>query len=76
MEEYIHSTQLPQLSAIENRRHNSRTQKEVNPELCIPFTVPDLVYKFQMIWGTEFILGGNQMWDIHMDVNVGKTYNT
>lgn len=62
-EGYVHRTWMPQLSVKVNKALNSRTEKVIKSkiELGLPFMVPDILYKIQMICL-------RQMQEVHTDM--------
>ena len=52
MAEYVQKIQMPPGSCHRKQRHNSTTEKveKSEIELGLPFMVPDLVQRFQMIF--------------------------
>ena len=52
MNECVHRTWMPLLPAIENRRINEKVLK-FTIKLGLHFMVPELVYKFQIIYSRE-----------------------
>jgi hypothetical protein len=49
--EYVHRIKMPPASSYSQQEHNSITEKVVMSKIVLdlPFTVPNIVHKFQMI---------------------------